>query len=219
MIGMIIQPIVSIFYDSSNIHVLLEITKPGMWRTYLLGEDARIFNHFGRIHIVYNNHLTRFKRLYYTELWYNAKEDMFHALDPANHVIFENEINIRHQKNWSPFDFCPRCAFRGGSAAPNNSSSSSQDATLLFVYGIQPHTIVLAYNTTKVGEMTAKVVFKTSIIDPDVWKWGEMRGGTPALLVGDSYLSFFHSSGRLSHKHVITYVMGAYLFSRCVHSL
>jgi hypothetical protein len=38
--------------------------------------------------------------------------------------------------------------------------------------------------------------------------------GTPALLVGDSYLAFFHSSGRITHKSVITYVMGAYLFQR-----
>lgn len=38
--------------------------------------------------------------------------------------------------------------------------------------------------------------------------------GSPALLVGDSYLAFFHSSGRITHKSVITYVMGAYLFQR-----
>jgi uncharacterized PurR-regulated membrane protein YhhQ (DUF165 family) len=38
--------------------------------------------------------------------------------------------------------------------------------------------------------------------------------GTPALLVGDSYLAFFHSSGRITHKSVITYVMGAYMFQR-----
>eukprot|EP01035_Chromulina_nebulosa_P064543 gene64543-88297_t len=41
-----------------------------------------------------------------------------------------------------------------------------------------------------------------------------MRGGTPALRVDSNhYLSFFHSSGRLSKKAPLTYVMGAYLFS------
>jgi hypothetical protein len=42
----------------------------------------------------------------------------------------------------------------------------------------------------------------------------DLCSGTPALLVGDSYLAFFHSSGRITHKSVITYVMGAYLFQR-----
>lgn len=187
--------------------------KPGKWRTYLLAEDARIFNHFGKLHIVYNNHLTRYKRLYYAELWYDVKEDMFHTLDPPNHVIFEKEVNVRHQKNWSPFDFCPKCVFSSGSADPNR--SAPYNATLLFVYSIQPHTIVQAYPTSMIGEFTAEVAFKTVTVDADFWQWGEMRGGTPALLVGDKYLAFFHSSGRLSHKHVITYVMGAYMFERC----
>jgi len=138
---------------------------------------------------------------------------MFHTLDPPNHVIFENEVNIRHQKNWSPFDFCPQCSFHGGSAIP--SQTHPVNATLLFVYSIRPHIIVQAYQTNITGEMTAEVVFKTTAQDSsDFWQWGEMRGGTPALLVGDSYLAFFHSSGRLSHKHVITYVMGAYMFER-----
>jgi hypothetical protein len=70
------------------------------------------------------------------------------------------------------------------------------------------------YPTKKLGEMVAHTVFLTEVLEKYKWKWGEMRGGTPALLVGDKYLSFFHSSGRLWHRHVITYVMGAYLFDR-----
>ncbi len=47
------------------------------------------------------------------------------------------------------------------------------------------------------------------------WQWGEMRGGTPAVLINDhSYLTFFHSSSHIAHKDVVTYVMGAYLFER-----
>jgi len=44
------------------------------------------------------------------------------------------------------------------------------------------------------------------------WKYGELRGGTPALLLGDVYMAFFHSrmsSGNLRQ----TYFMGAYTFS------
>ena len=46
-----------------------------------------------------------------------------------------------------------------------------------------------------------------------VMLWRYYRG-SPALLVGDSYLAFFHSSGRITHWDVITYVMGAYMFQR-----
>lgn len=137
---------------------------------------------------------------------------MFYALDPPNHVRFENEVNVRHQKNWSPFDFCPSCTFRNGHALPFPAPVAN--ASLLFVYSIQPHVVVEPQATEVAGEMTAEVVFKTATVNTSFWQWGEMRGGTPALLVGDRYLSFFHSSGRLSHKHIITYVMGAYTFER-----
>eukprot|EP01035_Chromulina_nebulosa_P016149 gene16149-21402_t len=86
---------------------MIEIIKPHKWRTSLIGEDPRIFYHNGREHIVYNHHLSRFKKIFYAELFYSAKEDMFYTIDPPNHMRFENEDNLRHQKNWSPFDFFP----------------------------------------------------------------------------------------------------------------
>ena len=173
-----------------------------------MGEDPRIFYHNGKEHIVYNHHLSRFKKLFYAELFYNKPEDMFYTVDPPNHVAFENEVNIRHQKNWIPFDFCPHCSFQRGLTAVNSS------ATLLFIYSIRPHRIVQAFATNVSGEMRAETVFLTELLPEFRWRWGEMRGGSPALLMGDSYLSFFHSSGHLNHKHIGTYVMGAYIFDR-----
>ena len=48
-----------------------------------------------------------------------------------------------------------------------------------------------------------------------IWRWGELRGGTPAILVDPLfYLSFFHSSNIPSRKSnwLQTYVFGAYTF-------
>ncbi|MBS0625479.1 MAG: hypothetical protein JSS32_05460 [Verrucomicrobia bacterium] len=50
------------------------------------------------------------------------------------------------------------------------------------------------------------------------WDWGELRGGTPALLVDGNYLSFFHSSCSVASVHsggrrVQHFFMGAYIFS------
>eukprot|EP01036_Dinobryon_divergens_P024611 gene24611-33079_t len=81
---------------------------PGKWRNPLVGEDSRIFNHNGQLWLVYNTHLTKFKQLQYASVHFNASENMFFILDPPMHATYEHEVNVRHQKNWSPFDFCPK---------------------------------------------------------------------------------------------------------------
>jgi predicted GH43/DUF377 family glycosyl hydrolase len=48
-----------------------------------------------------------------------------------------------------------------------------------------------------------------SVMWPNLW--GAVRGGTPAQLVGDQYLAFFHSSFRDAHG-LLWYTMGAYTF-------
>lgn len=167
-----------------------------------------MFYHNGHEHIVYNHHLSKLKKLFYAELFYDVKDDMFYALDPPNYVRFEHEENVRHQKNWSPFDFCLNCSnIRGVTTSQSN-------ATLLFIYSIKPHRIVQAFPTNVSGEMQADTMFLTELLPQYRWRWGEMRGGSPALLIGDCYLTFFHSSGHFNHKHIGTYVMGAYLFER-----
>lgn len=179
--------------------------------------------------MIYNTHLTRYKRLFFAPVQYTKENDMFFALDPPNHVIFNKEVNKRHQKNWSPFDFCPRCDFMDGMAI-NATSINEEDKGLdrksfsphlLMVYSLNPHRIVQTYpcddclqrnGTSPVSDYNAEVVFSSKLLPEYEWKWGEMRGGTPALKFGDKYLAFFHSSGKLSHPSVLTYVMGAYMF-------
>ena len=77
------------------------------------------------------------------------------------------------------------------------------DTKLHFVWGTIP-TEICEVSGHKVSQ-----VYKTS---PKgiVWPWGQPRGGTPPVLIGDEYFSFFHSSS--AYRHTSRYYMGCYAF-------
>jgi len=74
------------------------------------------------------------------------------------------------------------------------------------VYHIFPHKI-LAMDGSASTEV-ANVEFEHG------WKWGELRGGTSPVKVGENYLSFFHSAKGIIYKGHTgrQYFMGAYMF-------
>ncbi len=80
------------------------------------------------------------------------------------------------------------------------------EAKLMSVYWTSPHT-VFEMNGSK-WENKYRENFKHN------WQWGEIRGGTSPMRVGDNYLSFFHSAIDISYKGNPgrQYFMGAYLF-------
>lgn len=104
---------------------------------------------------------------------------------------FEGSVDLREEKNWVPFDF---------------------EGNLYLAYSLNPHRIL----TPLFGTGACKEI--TSSNCPIQWKWGELRGGTPALRDGDHYIAFFHSSKKIATIHsngksIQHYVMGAYTFS------
>lgn len=114
-------------------------------------------------------------------------------------INFNNERPREDQKNWSPF-------------VANRTS-------LLFVTSTDPHRIVTSVPVeNKPGKSFGKTVALTNTFPSKnkLWKHGELRGGTPAVLIGngDRYLSFFHSSNDPPNAGDVlkTYVMGAYTF-------
>ena len=131
--------------------------------------------------MIFNTHLGRYKKLYYSELFYNTTLDMFYSKHPTNHIVYEKGAEKRHQKNWTPFDFCPHCIFKNGyisTKATNNSSASvafattttttttmsnQMNATLLFVYSMFPHIIVESYPTGAAGQRNAEKVFSSKL--------------------------------------------------------
>jgi len=82
--------------------------------------------------------------------------------------------------------------------------------SLSFVYTPYP-TVVGTMDLVKRKAPLSDHLFAPS--SPPQWKWGNLCGGTHALLVGESYLSFFHSNV-LTEEGKRCYVMGACTFSK-----
>lgn len=72
-----------------------------------------------------------------------------------------------------------------------------------FVYSATPHVVVEVAKKRPVEHKSAH--------GGALWKYGEMRGGTPPVRVGDEYFTFFHSSLPWKRRQK-RYYMGAYAF-------
>lgn len=158
-------------------------------------EDARIFSYNGKIYVIYNDNVDILspsywdrRDMYMAELFYNGYE---FAVGPPLKLIHEKRYPfILWQKNWSPF------VWKG---------------TLLLSYTLNPHEVLIP--NLKSG--TCYYTFDTN--KSIQWNFGSLRGGTPAKLVGDEYLAFFHSciyttSTCSDGNEMWHYVMGAYTF-------
>lgn len=118
------------------------------------------------------------------------KDDNFIAKKPICILNFDGAQKNRLEKNWMPFEY---------------------QKELLLIYSLQPHKII-KLNATNYGKTYTNTTTNFN------WQYGELRGGTPALLVDGEYLSFFHSSIDMSSKHsngnvIEHFFMGAYTFS------
>jgi hypothetical protein len=105
----------------------------------------------------------------------------FARLDPNLRIdehFYIDRPTGRHEKNWQFF---------------------STDGTIRAVYSILPHTIG-CFDGDEYG-------FTHATEPPLHWNWGQPRGGTPPVRVGDEFFSFFHSSRNWN------YVAGFYAFS------
>jgi len=107
---------------------------------------------------------------------------------------FEGQNSNVREKNWVPFDYCDK---------------------MYLAYSLAPHKIFYPL----IGRGSC-ATFTSTLGDIDWQKnWGEVRGGTTALLDGDHYLSFFHSWIKMktfqsNGKTISHYFMGAYTFSK-----
>jgi predicted GH43/DUF377 family glycosyl hydrolase len=157
-------------------------------------QDPRMLVIGSRLFMVYsdvvpNEKMTNRRLMCLTEI--HQSEDHFYVKEIECLDGFEWNNERRWEKNWSPFEY---------------------DGNLLFIYSIHPHRILRPYSGTGICETIS------STYSPIEWTWGELRGGTPALLVDGQYLSFFHSSIPLTStqsegKQMVHYFMGAYTFS------
>lgn len=161
-------------------------------------EDARIFTHNGKIYLIYNDNMdVTFPSIYERRDMYVVElicgDNRFFLCDPVKLYNEEKYNETLWQKNWSPFDW---------------------KGNLMLIYSINPHEI-FAPNLENGNCLLHSETFTYKSMH---WNLGTMRGGTPALLVDDEYLTFFHSgtvttSPSSDNAELWHYFMGAYTFS------
>lgn len=171
------------------------IGKPQILDLGLRSEDARLIQVSDKFYLVYSNNQEEFPtergfRMYISEL--EVDELSISIVHTDSILSFEGENEQRREKNWVPFDY---------------------QGNLMLAYSLLPHRILYPERDTT---HALSISLSESNID---WNYGELRGGTPGLLDGDEYLSFFHSSKMMSTVHsqgedMPHYFMGAYTFSQ-----
>lgn len=159
-------------------------------------EDARLIVINDRLLMIYDDN-TEEKlskggyRVHVAELFYDGVHFIVDNIECLSK--YEGETRELREKAWVPFDY---------------------DNNLLLAYSLQPHKI---FYPRLDGSGICDTV---SCIQGSIqWDLGELRGGTPALLENDQYLSFFHSSRKMATAHsggneILHYFMGAYTFSK-----
>lgn len=159
-------------------------------------EEGRLITANNNIYLVYSDNnqqkinKTNF-RLHIAKITYNGSK--FFITDQERITSFPFNRYDQREKNWVPFCY-------------NNN--------LMLAYSLCPHIIFKPW-LKKTGHCQLFCVDKTML----PWHWGAPRGGTPALLDGDEYLAFFHSSKKMATVHSQGkeewhYFIGAYTFKK-----
>jgi len=159
-------------------------------------EDARLINVDERLYIVYSDNRNKVIteggfRMHVGELDFDGKKFVLSKIESL--TDFPGQSQKRREKNWVPFDY---------------------NGNLLLSYSLFPHKVLRPLLDG--SESCDLVATSKSNIS---WKWGELRGGTPALKVGSEYLAFFHSSINIATDHsgekvMPHYFIGAYTFEK-----
>lgn len=156
-------------------------------------EDPRAINIGGRCLLCYCN----FKLNSYAHQAFGFVHEDFRVPQPISVSYGHNRGDLAegkwHEKNWTPF--------------------LTPDGQFAIVYAMHPRHEVLMIE----GDRVIKTYMSGGDVTLSYWLYGEPRGGSPPVLVGNTYYAFFHSS--LYHRTLEDgsqrrrYYMGAYKFS------
>ena len=163
---------------------------------YIRTDDARLVKVDERLYITYSDNPNEVVtqggfRMYVGELDFDGCGFFLKSLESIK--TFPGESPERREKNWVPFDY---------------------KGLLFLAYSIQPHRVFFPYLDG------SEECIEWSLSRGDLsWRWGELRGGTPALRCGAEYLAFFHSSIDIATEHscgevMPHYFIGAYTFQK-----
>lgn len=152
-------------------------------------EDPRAFYHNGLTYISCCNFVMKNRG------WTGAHQ-MIAAMDQSWHTV----------KRWDPV-----YGSNGSELGRNEGNEKNwvwfhHDGNPHLIYLMRPHRVVRMSS-----DFVAEETFETD--DELPWEYGEPRGGTPPILIGNEYWSFFHSSTAWRDTAPIRqYHMGAYCF-------
>lgn len=158
-------------------------------------QDPRLLTCGNDYFIVFNDFAklsngTEQRRMFFAKLLHNGEE--FYTTSPQVITNYTHENLKRQEKNWTPFDY---------------------QGNLMLAYSISPHLVFFPPFFSDNYEPFS--------LDPKKlkWDWGDIRGGTPALLIDNQYLGFFHSCKYMAtlqsnKKPMHHYYMGAYTFKK-----
>ncbi len=156
-------------------------------------QDPRILSVNNEHFIVFNNQVgmsatKEIRRMFAAKLRFDS--DRLYTLEPEFLKHFHVPVESVQEKNWAPFE---------------------HHGELILSHTINPHITLKPVLGT---ECCLTMGLTEAEID---WDWGALRGGTPALLVDEEYLAFFHSSKLMATTHsngkgITHYFMGAYTF-------
>ena len=156
-------------------------------------QDPRLISINQRIYAVYNNYVkidsVPMNRMHFAELLFEGER--FLLGEPTCCMQFDHSPVKKTEKNWAPFEY---------------------QGQLCFEYSIHPHKVFQADPST--GDCETMGISEGML----KWNWGQLRGGTPAIRLGEEYLGFFHCSTALKTtqskgKKITHYFMGAYTFA------
>ncbi len=154
-------------------------------------EDPRLFECMGEIYLFYNDLESEDPYLRTMHMAKLNTDDMT--------LEYKTNLDVKlcnTEKNWIPF------------------FANCNNTEFLMSYWYNPHRVLRVINP---GVSIQKLNFEQpSEFIPLSWEktWGQIRGGTPALLVDGEYLAFFHSSIKDPTVDKLYYLMGAYTFSQ-----
>lgn len=158
-----------------------------------ISQDPRAFRVRDKIYVLYNDVV---KNQLFSRQMHLAQLD---PNDFSTQKIMNLDLNLQPvEKNWVPF------IQDGVSGSP----------LIHFEYAHNPHKILRLSENTDDPLIEHLVFPSASSYQKMPWpaSLGAIRGGTPAIDIGESYLAFFHSS--FKEDKIKWYVMGAYTFEK-----
>ncbi len=153
--------------------------------------DPRLFHYDGKLFTL-SNHLTHVSDTYLCHLDISC-------LDPKNletiSVTHLQNPETPREKNWTPFVY----------------TDKKGNSDLYLIYTFNPMTVA-RFVRPFTGKLEPFVSLGPKL--PLAWEnnWGQVRGGTPALLIDDEYVAFFHTYFYQQNKY--WYVFGALTFEK-----